>query len=89
MRGRCRNIGVTYEAPSAPFVVGGRDKNLDVSQERNMENLAIVVVFALALVAIVALGRGVRGKFGSIEIATKDDPTHDPKKLDGNVTPPS
>lgn len=35
--------------------------------------VAVVVVFTLALIAIVALGRGVRGKFGGIEIATQDD----------------
>lgn len=45
-----------------------------------MENLAIVVVFALTLVAIVALGRGVRGKLGSIEIATQNDPISGSKK---------
>jgi hypothetical protein len=38
-----------------------------------MDNLAIVVVFALALVAIVALGRGIRAKLGGMEIATKED----------------
>jgi len=52
-----------------------------------MENLSIVVVFALALVAIVALGRGVRGKFGGIEITTQEDSTSRSKKTTGNVTP--
>ncbi len=56
-------------------------------KENNMENLAIVVVFALALVAIVALGRGVRGKFGGIEISTQEDSTSRSKKTKGNVTP--
>ena len=45
-----------------------------------MENLAIVVVFALTLVAIVALGRGVRGKLGGIEIATQQDSISRSKK---------
>lgn len=45
-----------------------------------MENLAIVVVFTLTLVAIVALGRGVRGKFGGIEITTQDDSISRSKK---------
>ena len=45
-----------------------------------MENLAIVVVFALTLVAIVALGRGVRGKLGGIEIGTLQDSIEDRKK---------
>jgi hypothetical protein len=48
-----------------------------------MENLAIVVVFALTLVAIVALGRGVRGKFGGIEIATEQDSISESKKSHG------
>lgn len=52
-----------------------------------MESLAIVVVFALALVAIVALGRGVRGKFGGLEISTQEDSTSRSKKNKGNVTP--
>ncbi|HMH42089.1 MAG TPA: hypothetical protein VK557_01285 [Pyrinomonadaceae bacterium] len=45
-----------------------------------MENLAIVVVFALTLVAIVALGRGIRAKLGGIEIATKEDSISESKK---------
>lgn len=45
-----------------------------------MENLAIVVVFALTLVAIVALGRGIRGKLGAFEIATKEDSISGSKK---------
>jgi len=45
-----------------------------------MENIAIVVVFALTLVAIVALGRGIRGKLGGIEIATKEDSISRSKK---------
>jgi hypothetical protein len=45
-----------------------------------MENLAIVAVFALALVAIVALGRGVRGKLGGIEINTEPDSISRSKK---------
>jgi len=46
-----------------------------------MESLAIVVVFALTLVAIVALGRGVRGKLGGFfEIATEKEPTSKSKK---------
>lgn len=45
-----------------------------------MENLAIVVVFALTLVAIVALGRGIRGKLGGIEIATQNDSISRSKK---------
>lgn len=45
-----------------------------------MENLEIVVTFALTLVAIVALGRGVRGKLGGIEIATQQDSISKSKK---------
>jgi hypothetical protein len=46
-----------------------------------MENLAIVVVFALTLVAIVALGRGVRGKLGGFfEISTEKDSISKSKK---------
>ena len=45
-----------------------------------MENLAIVVVFALTLVAIVALGKGVHGKFGIFEIFTKKDSVSRAKK---------
>jgi hypothetical protein len=45
-----------------------------------VENVVIVVVFALTLVAIVALGRGVRAKLGGIEIATQNDPISRPKK---------
>ncbi len=45
-----------------------------------MENVAIVIVFALTLVAIVALGRGVRAKLGGIEIATQKDPIPRSKK---------
>lgn len=45
-----------------------------------MENLAIVVVFALALVAIVALGKGVRGKLGGIEINTESESTSKSEK---------
>lgn len=51
-----------------------------------MENLAIVVVFALALVAIVALGRGIRAKLGGIEIETKQDSISDSKKKRGRVS---
>lgn len=54
-----------------------------------MESLAIVVVFCLAVIAIVALGRGIRARLGGLEIATKDDSTHDQKNLDGDVTPRS
>ena len=54
------------------FIVGARQK-FGAPQENNMENLAIVVVFALTLVAIVALGRGIRGKLGGFEIATQKD----------------
>lgn len=46
-----------------------------------MENLTVVVVFALTLVALVALGRGVRGKFGGIEIATKKESISGSKKI--------
>ena len=50
-----------------------------------MENLAIVVVFALTLVAIVALGRGVYGKLGGlIEIATQKDSNSRSKKIHGS-----
>lgn len=52
-----------------------------------MENLAMVVVFALALVAIVALGRGVRGKFWGIEITTQEESPSRSKKPKGDVTP--
>jgi hypothetical protein len=45
-----------------------------------MENLAIVAVFALTLVAIVALGRGVRGKLGGFEITTQNDSISSSKK---------
>lgn len=45
-----------------------------------MESLIIAVVFTLALVAIVALGKGVRGKFGGIEIATQQDSISRSKK---------
>ena len=38
-----------------------------------MDFVAIVIVFALTLVAVVALGRGVRGKLGGIEIATEEN----------------
>jgi hypothetical protein len=49
-----------------------------------MEYLSIVVVFALTLVAIVALGRGISGKLGSIEIATQNDSISRPKKNRGD-----
>lgn len=49
-----------------------------------MESLVVVVIFTLALVAIVELGRGVRGKFGSIEIATQDDSISRSKKNHGS-----
>lgn len=53
-----------------------------------MENIAMVVVFALTLVAIVALGRGIRAKLGGIEIATQKDSISRPKKkLTVDVTP--
>lgn len=55
-------------------------QKLDAPQENNMDNLAMVVVFALTLVAIVALGRGIRGKLGGIEIATKEDSISRSKK---------
>ena len=45
-----------------------------------MDYVAIVIVFALTLVAVVALGRGVRGKLGGIEIATQEDSTTRSKK---------
>ena len=45
-----------------------------------MENLAIMVVFALTLVAIVALGRGIHGRIGIFEIFTKKDSVSRPKK---------
>ena len=45
-----------------------------------MGNLELVIVFALALAAIVALGRGVRGKFGGIEIVTTTDSNSKSKK---------
>jgi hypothetical protein len=38
-----------------------------------MDYVAIVIVFGLTLVAVVALGKGVRGKLGGIEIATQED----------------
>jgi hypothetical protein len=63
----------------ALFNVEAREK-FRCPQEENMENLAIVVVFALTLVAIVALGRGIRGKLGAFEIATKEDPISRSKK---------
>jgi hypothetical protein len=62
------------------FCLKGRDKKFDALQEKDMENLAIVVVFALTLVAIVALGRGIRGKLGGIEIATQQDSISGSKK---------
>jgi hypothetical protein len=49
-----------------------------------MESLAIVVVFALTLVAIVAMGKGVRGKLGGIEIGTQQDPSSRSKKRHGS-----
>jgi hypothetical protein len=76
----CRNIGVTYEASTEPFPVVGAKQKFGAPQEKNMENLAIVVVFALTLVAIVALGRGIRGKLGGIEIATQQDSISRSKK---------
>jgi hypothetical protein len=45
-----------------------------------METLEIVVIFALTLVAIVALGRGIRGKLGGIEISTQQDSISRSKK---------
>lgn len=65
--------------PLLLLFVGARQK-FDAPQEENMENLAIVVVFALTLVAIVALGRGIRAKLGGIEIATQKDSISRPKK---------
>lgn len=43
-------------------------------------DLAIFVVFALTLVAIVALGRGIHAKLFGIEIATQDDSVVTSKK---------
>jgi hypothetical protein len=48
-----------------------------------MENIAVVVIFALTLVAIVALGRGIHAKLGGIEIATQKDSISRPKKTHG------
>jgi hypothetical protein len=62
------------------LVVGARQKFGAPQEEKNMENIAIVVVFALTLVAIVALGRGIRGKLGGIEIATQNDSISRSKK---------
>ena len=76
----CRNIEVTYEASTEPFWCRGETKKFNAPQEENVENLAIVAVFALTLVAIVALGRGIRGKLGGIEIATQNDSVSRPKK---------
>jgi hypothetical protein len=61
------------------FIVGARQK-FDAPQEDDVETLAIVIVFALTLVAIVALGRGIRGKLFGIEIATQNDSTSRSKK---------
>jgi hypothetical protein len=53
--------------------LGRGDTKLDAPQEESMEYVAIVIVFALTLVAVVALGKGVRGKLGAIEIVTQED----------------
>jgi hypothetical protein len=74
------NIYVTNRSATDPSL-SERGENLNVpTGETMMENLAIVVVFALTLVAIVALGRGVRGKLGGIEIGTQQDPITKSKK---------
>ena len=55
-------------------------KKIGNPMEDTMESLELVIVFTLALVAIVALGRGVRGRFGGIEIVTKPDLNSKSKK---------
>lgn len=49
-------------------------------------DLAIFVVFALTLVAIVALGRGIHAKLFGIEIATQDDSIATSKKKSNQLS---
>jgi hypothetical protein len=71
----------TSHMKKLPHLYKRRDETkFDVLKENNMESLIIVVVFTLTLVAIVALGKGVRGKFGGIEIATQQDSISKSKK---------